>query len=264
MSLRSRISFASALAATNVKSALALRGASWLQITFMLINNLAFFAIWWIVFDRFEEIRGWRVEHMTALYGISAGAFGLAMVLFGGARQLASLIYQGELDTWLTQPRSVLMQAAMSRSKTSGWGDVLTMFLFLGLSGFAYGMNIPLILVMMLCGTLIFFATNVILHSLAFWLSDMEDMARQLGDFLIVFSTAPFKVFDGWLRVLLFTVIPAGFVGFLPVEIMDTFDPMLLLAVVSATIFYTALACFVFARGLRRYASGNRIGLRTS
>jgi len=251
-----------ALATTNIKSALALRGAAWLQITFMLINNLAFFAIWYIIFDRFEEIRGWRIEQMTALYGISAGSFGLAMVFGGGARYLAQTIREAGLDGWLTQPRSVLAQVSMSRSVTSGWGDVLTAALFLGLSGIAGGANIPLCIVLMFAGALIFVSTNIIFNSSAFWFGDTADISRQLGDFLIVFSTAPFPIFDGWLRVLLFTAIPSAFVGYLPVTLLGKFDPWLLAAVLGASLFYLLLASFIFGRGLKRYASGNMVGLK--
>ena len=47
--------FLRALVATNLKASFALRGAFWMQVFFMLFNNLIFFVMWWIFFDRFEE-----------------------------------------------------------------------------------------------------------------------------------------------------------------------------------------------------------------
>ena len=57
--------FLGALVAMNLKSSFALRGAFWLQAGFMVANNVLYFTFWWIFFDRFEEIRGWRIADMT-------------------------------------------------------------------------------------------------------------------------------------------------------------------------------------------------------
>jgi len=65
-------------------------------------------------------------------------------------------------------------------------------------------------------------------------------------------------LFGGALRLVLFTALPAGFVGYLPVRIVHeaSFANVALL-VVAATA-YMALASLIFDRGLRRYASGSR------
>jgi ABC-2 type transport system permease protein len=56
--------------------------------------------------------------------------------------------------------------------------------------------------------------------------------------------------------------VPAGFVGFLPVELVRAPSAALAAAALGAAVGWTLLALFVFGRGLRRYASGNRIGAR--
>jgi ABC-2 type transport system permease protein len=101
----------------------------------------------------------------------------------------------------------------------------------------------------------------VILHSAAFWMGRIEPLAAMLSDFTLTFSLYPRPLFGGPVRLLLFTVIPAGFVGWLPVESVR--DPSL--AAVAGTIAGTALlmtlAAAVFSLGLRRYESGNRFGI---
>jgi ABC-2 type transport system permease protein len=57
-------------------------------------------------------------------------------------------------------------------------------------------------------------------------------------------------------------VLPAGFVGFLPVELVRAPTPWLAAAALVSVCGWTLLALHVFRRGLRRYASGNRIGAR--
>ena len=58
--------------------------------------------------------------------------------------------------------------------------------------------------------------------------------------------------------MLLYTVLPAAFVAFVPVEILRSFSLGKAVAVVAAAAVFPAIAAGVFRLGLRRYASGNR------
>ena len=61
------------------------------------------------------------------------------------------------------------------------------------------------------------------------------------------------------MRLVLFTVFPAAYIGLLPVEAVRDHSLIQALGVLAAAVAYGALAVWVFERGLRRYASGNRI-----
>ena len=100
-SIRSTLAFARALLGINIKASFALRGAFWMQAGFMAANNLLYFTFWWIFFDRFEEIRGWRLNDVAALFGIAAAAYGIAVVFAGGVRDLARQIIDGEIEAQL-------------------------------------------------------------------------------------------------------------------------------------------------------------------
>src|ERR1700754_2897267 len=104
-------SFTRALTATNVKANLALRGACVIQIVFMMLNNLTFFVFWWALMQHAPVLRGWRIGDVQVLFGIVAASFGLTMTLAGGVRYLGRFIDDGDLDTLLTQPHSVLLYA---------------------------------------------------------------------------------------------------------------------------------------------------------
>jgi ABC-2 type transport system permease protein len=69
-------------------------------------------------------------------------------------------------------------------------------------------------------------------------------------------------MFQGWMRVLLFTAIPAGFISHVPVELLRSFDPTLFVALAGVAALSAVLAMIVFRIGLRRYESGNLVGLR--
>lgn len=254
--------FALALLAMNLKSSFALRGAFWLQAGFMVANNVLYFAFWWIFFDRFEEVRGWQVRDVSALFGIVAMGFGAAVVFAGGMRELSRCVMDGDLDAYLTLPKSPLLHVVGSRTYASGWGDLCSGALFLLVSGRVTAETWPLAIVAVLCSAVVFVASGILIHSLAFWLGRIEAIARQAWDFLITFSIYPRPLFAGFLKILLFTLLPAGFIGYLPYELLRDFEWTGLLAAVGGALFYGALSLFVFGAGLRRYESGNRFGVR--
>jgi ABC-2 type transport system permease protein len=260
--LGSDLRFIGALLGINLRASLALRGAFWLQASFMLLNNLAYFCVWWIFFARFDDVGGWRLGDMAGLYGLVAVAFGLTIVLCGGVRDLARHIVEGSLDTWLAQPKSALLQALASNSRAAGWGDVVSGIGFLAASGLVSPAEIPLAILAVALGATVFVASGLILHALAFWLGDVDSLARQVWEFLITFSLYPPTLFSGGLRVLLFTALPAGFIAYLPVELLRAFSLETLALTSAATLGYALLAGAIFRAGLKRYESGNRLSIR--
>jgi len=252
------LSFTRALVATNFKATLALRGAFVVQVVFMVLNNLTFFVFWWALMEHVTTLRGWRLGDIQMLFGIVAAAFGLAVTVAGGVRHVGRFIEDGDLDTLLTQPKSVLVHALGLRSQPSGFGDLISGLIFIAWSGRVTWQTAAIAAVVIVASALILVACGVVFFSLAFWLGRVETVATQLWELLVTFSLYPEPLFGGALRFVLFTVLPAGFVGYLPVRILHApsfTNVMILLAVAIA---YLRLAALVFDRGLRRYASGSR------
>jgi ABC-2 type transport system permease protein len=247
-----------ALLLTNLKASLALRGAFWARAAFMALNNGIMLAIWLLFFLRYDSVRGWRAGDTLAIYGVCATAFGLAVVLGHGVSDLARRIHEGGLDALLTQPKDVLLQCVGSKSEASGWGDLFTGVVLLAVGGHLTPSGIPISVVAALSGAAIFLASMVLFHCAAFWLGDTTTVSRQAVHFLLLFSLYPSTIFGGWLKVMLFTALPAGFIGYLPVELLHRFSWGTLLAVAGAAVAYVAIAAAVFRLGLRRYQSGSR------
>ena len=70
------------------------------------------------------------------------------------------------------------------------------------------------------------------------------------------------NIFTGVVRLLLFTIVPAGFVSFVPLQLLHRFTWPLLLAMAGFTVLIVALAAGLFQLGLRRYESGNLLGMQ--
>jgi viologen exporter family transport system permease protein len=250
--------FARALAATNLKANLALRGAFVVQVVFMALNNFTFFVFWWALMRRVPVLRGWQLSDVQLLFGIVAAAFGLAVSLAGGVRYLGRFIDDGDLDTLLTQPKAVLVHALGLRSQPSGFGDLLSGFVLIGWSGRLTWQALPFVVGAIVTSATVIIGSGIVFFSLTFWFGRIETVARQLWEMLITFSLYPEPLFGGALRLVLFTVLPAGFVGYVPVHLVrnPSWIEASALVVVAAT--YLLVAALVFDRGLRRYSSGSR------
>lgn len=251
--------YLSSLVATNLTAPMALRATFMMQTIFMLVNNMLFFCIWWIFFAKFPEVNGWGIHEMEALYGITAGAFGLFAVLGSGARQIARKVFNGELDSILVQPKDPLVLQSASYSQPSGWGDIVTAVYLVAISGYAHGWNLLLIPGFIVSGAAIFWASVVIANSLAFWAGQIEHVAQQYFEHTITFSVYPQNIFPVYFKFVLFSILPAGFIAYLPVVILKDGDWVMLPVLLLAVLAYVLLARGVFSRGLRRYESGNRM-----
>ena len=87
--------------------------------------------MWWIFFQTFKEINGWKVEDMAALWAIVFGAYGLMQIFFGGYKFISRTILNGDLDPYMTQPKNLLIHLLASRSHPKGYGNFLCMIVFL-------------------------------------------------------------------------------------------------------------------------------------
>jgi ABC-2 type transport system permease protein len=169
-----KMRFYLSLLATSIRASIALRGAFLLEFTLLIANNFIFMSMWWIFFTKFRAIGDWQLQDIIALFAIGGGAYGLMQVCFGGTKQLTKMIQSGDLDTYLTQPKNVLLQIAGSKSATKGWGHLMTTLILIVLGGLTEPKTLALILLSMCTGCLIFASIRIIAHSLAFWLGPVE------------------------------------------------------------------------------------------
>jgi ABC-2 type transport system permease protein len=256
-----QIDYLLALVRTAQKASLALRGTFVAQIVFMAINNLLFFSIWWLLLDRFPSVGGYTLADMALLFGVCASGYGVASLVCGGMFQLGRHIGDGDLDALLCQPRNVLWRALASHTQAAGFGDVASGLLLIALSGQVAVWRFPIVLLAVTLSATTLVATCVMGQALVFWLGRVERLSRTFFDFVGTLATQPPTLFSGGIKLLMFTVLPAAFVGHVPADMIRHWHVHDLGLAILGTGLYTACAVWVFTRGLRRYASGSRFGV---
>jgi len=247
--------------AANLASVIEYRVSFLLQFFGMMLNNASFLVFWAVLIQQTGTIGGWGFGDVLFLWALGPSAFGLAHVLFGNLRQVGTLIVQGDLDVYLLQPKDVLFHLLISKTIPSAWGDLLYGFLllpFLTLDP----VKMVLFVVFTITGALVFVGCFGLIQSLAFWLGNISGMAAAFTEFLLNFTLYPETVFPQEMRWVFYSLVPAGFLAFLPLHVLKTFDWVWLPVVVAVALGLVALNWVVFQRGLRRYESGNAIGAR--
>jgi ABC-2 type transport system permease protein len=257
--MRRELTFLVSLWKANLLSAMEYRVAFLSQVLGMMLNNAVYFVFWVIFFDSFEQVRGWGLTEMFLLFGVVATSFGLGVYFFGNAIRLAELIAEGRMDYYLSLPRPVLLHALASRSAASGMGD----FIY-GILSFAVARQFTVeavgrFILGVIFATIVFVSFFVLVQSLAFWMGNASMLSQQASNALITFSLYPITLFDGTAKIILFTLIPAAFIGAIPAEFVRAFTWSNLFLLVGGAGILLVVSVWVFYRGLRRYESGSAI-----
>lgn len=259
--IRGTIRFALALARTSLAAAMAQRGTFLLQAGLMALNNAIFFTFWIVLLHRVHAVRGYDLHTMTVLYGTVAAGVGVAMIVAGGVTQLARMIHEGELDAVLAQPKPTLLYVLGRRSGASGVGDLCTGIVMIAISGAVHVSTIPTVALAIVASAVVMVSAGVMFGSAAFWLGPVHAATRQLFELVITFSLYPEPLFGGALRVLLFTLVPSAFVGYVPARLVQAPSVELGAALLAIAVVYASVATWVFGRGLRAYCGGSRFEL---
>ena len=223
----------------------------------MLLQNLMFFMLWVVFFGAVGKVKGWQLQDVALMYGLLASAIGTSLFLFGGVRTIAMRAYDGSIDAYLTRPRHPLMPILMSKTDAPSLGDALSgPILWFSFGNLALA-DFPRMLMLDILAAIIFTAAATMIYSLAFWVHRGGRFSDQMFEIIIIFSSIPQHVQPLGIKVLMFSVLPAGFICMIPVSLMHDFDVATFMGLVAAALIYVALAIAVFSAGIRRYVSSS-------
>lgn len=231
------------------------------NILFMMLNNATFIVQWAILLRLKDNVGGYTMGEIMLLWGLVASSFGLSHILFARAFSLPDLIINGKLDSYLVQPKNILLSVITSATDTSAIGDFFYGLLIMCIFCFSVK-RFFLFLLFAATGAMIFTAFALLMGSLSFWFVRAEMFGNHMVGSMISFATYPDGIFKGAVRFLLYSVIPVGMAIYLPVHVMMTFDVAKLLWVLGFTLLITVVSVIVFYRGLRRYSSSSLMAAR--
>ncbi|MDR0231870.1 MAG: ABC-2 family transporter protein [Dysgonamonadaceae bacterium] len=257
------LKFFGQLLKTSISNEYSLRLNFWIEVIFMAINNSFWVVTWLILFNKFGSVNGWGSEHIVLMMGITMATFGIYSFCFSGtADWLAGYIDRGELDTFILQPKNILLNVAASKCSPSAFGDFLSGLLFIGFSGLLSLSSLPIILLTLVAGCLVFLSMAIFVGTLAFWFKGVEGWGTQIFHLFLNLTMQPGSIYTGVVKTVLLFAVPAGIIAFLPIELVMNPTAWGLVKMVAIPLVFFAASVWFFYRGLRRYESGNNFGIR--
>jgi ABC-2 type transport system permease protein len=249
----------SALGAT-VRAALAEAWANrrgfWTQVGAMIVNDIVWVVFWLLFFHKVGTLRGWDSHRVLLLLAVLTTSAGFVLGVLGNSRRIGRLAADGELDAVLALPVPTLAYLLVRRIETTNLGDLAFGIVLFGVTGHptpertAIYLGASALAVVLLTGFL------VVAGSTAFFVGRNE--GGELGfQAMLMFAMYPVDIFTGPARALLYTVIPAAFIGAVPARLLTSWDPSVALGALAAATIFAVGAWSMFRIGLRRYTSGS-------
>ncbi len=260
--LKAEFTFLRALIGVNLSSAMEYRASFLSQIVFMFINNGIYFIFWVILFDQFGDLQGYELQDVYLLFALVAFGYGLGNMFAGNTgANLAYTIAQGRLDYYLVLPRRLLPHVIFSRMTVSTIGDVTFGLMAIWFAGLTRPSQYLLFFLCSIPAAAIYVGFATMAGSLAFFMGNSQYASQQLSNGILTFAMYPDVLFSGGVRFVLYTLVPAFFIGAVPVQIVRSEAWLLLAGLYGVALLVWLVASAVFAIGLRRYESGSAINI---
>lgn len=263
MAAKKNLAFVWAYFRNNLAAALEYRASTISQIGGMFINDVLWVLFWALYFTKFPVLKGWTLEDVMVLWAAFATSLGLVMGLGYNALRIPQLVAQGQLDYYLALPKDVLLHLLVSQFRLVNFGDVLFGPVLLLVMVDLSPVRLLIFAVTTLLAAMVILGFFIIAGSLSFFMGNSDAVAAQLNNALIHFASYPASIFDQKVKFVLFTLIPAGFISTLPVELMRAFNLAQFLQLLAGAVLFLAAGVWLFNRGLRRYESGNLMAMRS-
>jgi ABC-2 type transport system permease protein len=220
------------LIGARIRSQLQYRLSFALDVTGMFLLTFLDFGAILVIFHNVPQLRGWSVEEVAFLYGISGLAFALTDMAIGHLDLFPQQIRDGNFDLVLIRPRGTLLQVVTAdfQLRRLGKAAQASAILVYALSKLDVDWTVGRVLVLpatVISASVIFGAVWVFAICIAFWSVESRETANAFtygGQF---FSQYPITVYERWLRRLLAFVVPMAFVAYFPaLYVLDKPDPV--------------------------------------
>lgn len=233
------------------------------QLTFSLLS-IVFVGIF---LPEGSRIQGWGFWEILFLLGLGDATFGLSAILVFRTFLVfdSNYVLQGELDSLLVQPVNPLFNLLLRNLQVMDIITVLKGVVLATFAGSQAGLNwSPSIMVLfggaMLLGAAVYSGIFILLFSTGFWFPRRSSVVAPLLS-LNQLSQYPLVIYPEWLKLLLSSVLPLGFVAYYPGQFLlesgvaipaGSALPLWLLVAVPALLLFAATR--LFAAGLRHYS----------
>ncbi len=246
----------------NWRSAIEYRTNFIFEFVLSLLEVGMYLFYWKLFLGISSGIPGVPFEQLAALVVFNHVIYAGADTLIGdNVWDARDIIVRGGLDTFLAQPKSAVFQLFFSGAQPMRAIQVVVgtvLYFFFQPPSPA---SVALYVFGVLIGVSIFLSWIITIHTLTFRLGNSSAVYKLLST-ILHFAKKPARIFSLAIRFVLYTVIPAAYLGAVQSEQTVHFDAPIAAGLVVLAVASPFVAAAIFRRGLKRYESGNLIGAR--
>jgi ABC-2 type transport system permease protein len=271
VNLRDQLGLYAKLLGAQLRSQMQYRVGFVLDVISTAMFTITEFGAFVLVFSRFPNIGGWKLEEVAFLYGMVELSFGTMDMIFAGfdPPAFAQFIRKGTLDQFLLRPSSLLIQIFGADFTLRRIGRIalagLILMYAVAANQIAWNLEKLLYFPFVVLGMILFFGGLFMVGAtITFWTVESTEAMNIFtygGGYLISY---PMNIYADWLRKIFTFVIPAIFLNYYPaLFFLGKPDPFsmpgfvhFLSPVVGLLVFWLALQFWRF--GLTKYqGAGN-------
>ncbi|MCZ8512193.1 ABC-2 family transporter protein [Paenibacillus filicis] len=245
------------------KSQLQYRTSFWLLTFGQFFIPFSILAAIYFKFERFGQLQGWGFFEVALCFSIIGMAYSLSECFSRGFDLFSSLVAGGDFDRLLVRPRSTIVQVLGSKFEFTRLGRLIQSLIVLcwSLSQLPIVWNVPkavTLVLMILCGTLIFTGIFMLTATLCFWTIQGLEIANILTDGGREMAQYPLNIYQRWVTVFFTFIIPFGCVSYLPLMHLlgkaEGSDVLYMLMPLAGALFLVP-CLLVWQIGVRHYRS---------
>jgi ABC-2 type transport system permease protein len=196
-----------------------------------LITIIEFITIW-AMFERFGNVRGWKIGEVALFYGIINTAFAVAEAFARGFDTFPGMVKNGSFDTILIRPRSTVLQILGTEFQLMRIGRFSQGLLIL--LGGAAAMDIDwsawkvlLVIFATFGGVCLFSGLFVLFATAAFWTTESLEIFNTLTYGGVESAQYPVSIYRPWFRSFFTYVVPLATINYFPIHaILGRADPL--------------------------------------
>lgn len=215
----------------------------------------------WTIFANVKTFANWLFNEMLLIYGVFAVCRGLNNIFFDNLWIVGKeFIRRGTFDVLLVRPANELFQMIGPKIQFDGFGTLILGITCLVKAINQLGLSVGLFDVLifsyiLICGTLIIAAVNLIFTVSSFWVIRSNNIIWMVYSFAD-FAQYPIDIFGGIIKALLTFILPYGFVSFYPMCVMLGKLPLnYLLYELLVVLVIVLIALKLWKFGLKKYES---------
>ena len=230
-------------------------------LTLILNNSFYLYGIYLLAILSIGDDPSATQEYLVST-GVVLTSWGLLNVFGGGLYQLGTLIETGELETYLSKPRSPLFLVAISKSNLVSFGEIIQGIATIILAAFLYGPALGLrTLASSIILTFAFAGVVILIGSLSFFSSRGSQISYVILQVVLSLSLFPVgRALHGREKWILYFT-PLLMTATLPRLTALHGGISLFVTFITATLGLCIIALLLFNFGLKLYKSKNYIFL---